>query len=93
MDHHEQTIAEFQLEQKAKVRYQYICYRIDDMLEAIREVTLDAGGLLEQKQDILTMPVSKLLEIFANNNIHIELKYRKPFEFKLNELREKEKEK
>ena len=70
--------------------FQIITLRIDDMLNAIQEVTLDAGGLLEQKQDILLMPVSKLLELFARNQIFIQLTYRKPFKFKLQELNEKE---
>lgn len=90
MDHHEQTIYEYQQEEKRRHRNNLVAYRIDDMLNAIQEVTLDAGGLLDKKQEILLMPVSRLLEMFARNGIYINLQYRKPFEFKLRELKEKE---
>lgn len=93
MDHHEQTIAEYQREQKVKHQTQLVNFRIGDMLDAIQEETLKAGGLLKQKQEILLMPVSKLLEMFARNSIHIQLTYRKPFEFILAELEEAERNK
>ena len=64
-----------------------VAYRIDDMLDQIQETTFDAGGLLDNKQDILNMPVSRLLVMLANNSMFMELKYRKPFEFKIKEAK------
>lgn len=65
-----------------------VAYRIDDMLDQIQEVVFDAGGLMDDKQLILNMPVSKLLMMLANNSMFMELRYRKPFEFKLKEEKE-----